>query len=436
MEKSVCAVISLTLITILVLPGTRPCVAGTATSRWDAHIGGMVKFDYGHTSQAVGPDSDFAQRRSGPQAENALDETGSQFWTAGETRLNLRVEGPPAWTGRTSAFVEGDFRGEFSNSSEGTFNLRHAYMKIDWARTALLIGQTWQPWGISPHLRLLKYDENGPWNRGVRIPQITLRQRVSNNLSLTGGIAGPSNVLGSGQVKNTVNNNTTTDWPDLTGELLWKTERHGKIGYRPLEFGVGGFIGSRKTEYNRVTGSPVQDQPVSSPEGVPGGSFGYETLLAWGLSVRGFVPVIPDKKAGHRAGSLAFLFAAFAGQNMMDYIAIGTDPYNRNGVPADFKASTVAGGWAQLVYYLTDKVSVSGQAAHAVSNMSRIHRANQPNAVHKADRYLINVIYDINAAIRLGMEGSYVYTAYAAPVSGLADRGSFYSIRFAAYYFF
>jgi hypothetical protein len=121
---------------------------------------------------------------------------------------------------------------------------------------------------------------------------------------------------------------------------------------------------------------------------------------------------------------------------MFDYISLGTSPYNRNGVPTNFNAPSAAGGWAQLVYYVTDKVSISGQAAHAVSNMSLPLRASQPDAVYKADRYLANVIYDINAAIRFGIEGSYVYTRYAGSVNGLADWGTFYSVRFAAYYFF
>jgi hypothetical protein len=232
----------------------------------------MVKFDYGYTSQAVGPDADFAQRRRGPGGENVLDKTGNQFWASGETRLNVGVKGPPVWSALTSAFIEADFRGQYSNSSYVTFNLRHAYMKIDWHGTSVLLGQTWQPWGIFPNLSILKYDEDGPWNRGVRIPQITLRQELPKGFSVTGGFAGPTNAIGSDQVTTTVNGNTKTDWPDFSGELLWKTKRFGKIGAFPLQFGAGGFIGSRKIEYNRATGVPVQD-----PDGIPGSSFGNKT---------------------------------------------------------------------------------------------------------------------------------------------------------------
>ncbi len=435
MVGSLCRVIALTVMAASAfLPVS--ALAGSATSLWDLSLEGMVKLDYGYASQEVGPDADLAQRKSGPGAENALDETGNQFWAAGETRLNFLAKGPAVGTARSSAFVEGDFRGQYSNSSYGTFTLRHAYMKLDWPGTSLLVGQTWQPWGIFPYLWILKYDEDGPWNRGVRIPQIVVSHQLSKEFSLTGGIASPANVLGSQQVNNTANSNTTSNWPDFTGELRWKAERYGRIGEWPLEVGAGGFIGSRKIEYNRATGVPVPDQITFNAAGVPGSSFDDKNVLAWALSLRCFIPIIPEKEQGKQDGALAFVFAGFTGQNMTNYITLGTSPYNRDGVPTDFNAAVVSGGWAQLIYYITDRLSVSGQIAHAVSNMSRTLRNGQPDAVYEADRYLANVIYDLNAAIRLGIEGSYVRTTYGAPVNGLAGWGAFYSARVAAYYFF
>ncbi len=435
MEKAVRGVVSLALILSgLLFPAA--VLAATATSRWDVHLGGMIKFDAGYASQAVGLDADFAQRKSRAGTENPFDETGNQFWAAGETRLSLKVKGPPAWSALTSAFVEGDFRGTYSDSTYGKFNLRHAYMTMDWPRTRLLIGQTWQTWGIFPYLWLLKYDEDGPWNKGIRIPQITVKQQLSRGFSLTAGIASPTNAAGSDQVNNTLNIDATSDWPDFTGELVWKTDGYGKAGPWPVEFGAGGFLGSRKITYDRSTGAPVRNHPTPGPDGIQGSSFGEESLLAWGLSFRGLLPIIPGKSARTRSGSLTLVFAVFTGQNMTNYVSLGTDPYNRGGLRADFASPTVTGGWGQLVYYLTDKLSISGQVSHAVTNMSRSLRKNQPDAVYKADRYVMNVIYDINAAIRVGIEGSYVSTKYAAPAHGLADWGAFSSVRFGAYYFF
>lgn len=412
-------------------------LAGSATSRWDARLGGMVKFDYGYATQAVGADADFAQRKSRLGAENALDETSNQFWAAGETRLNILIKGPTAKGAKTSAFVEGDFRGQYSDSTYGNFNLRHAYMKLDWPKTSVVIGQTWQPWGIFPNLWLLKYDEDGPYNRGIRIPQITVNQKLSRDFSIKGGITSPSTALGSEQGSNIVSSNTTSNWPDFAGELVWATDRYGRIGPWPFELAAGGLIGSRKVIYDRATGIVVPDQELFNPGGVPGGSFGNKSVTAWAVSLRGFVPIIPERGIGKRANALGLVFAAFTGQYITNYATLGTGIYNRDaaGRPV-FIGPVVTGGWAQLMYYITDKLSISGHASYSVSNMSVPLRRAQPNAVFKAERYAANVVYDLNAAIRFGIEGSYVYTRYSAPFNGLADWGSFYSARFAAYYFF
>ena len=56
------------------------------------------------------------------------------------TRLGLDVKGPKLGRAMTSAKVEADFRG--SGTSYSTIRLRHAYLNLDWGRSALLLGQT------------------------------------------------------------------------------------------------------------------------------------------------------------------------------------------------------------------------------------------------------------------------------------------------------
>ncbi len=429
------AIVSLLLfVSVLALP--LRSLAGSATSRWDVTIGGMVKFDYGYATQAVGADTNFAQRASGAGAQNAADETSSQFWAAGETRLNIGVKGPGVWGAATSAFVEGDFRGQSGHAGYGTFSLRHALLEFTWPATRLIIGQTWQPWGIYPYLWLLRFDEDGPFNKGIRVPQITVIQRLPNHFSLKGGIASPTEALGSQTDNNVVNGKTKSDWPDVTGEIIWATERFGKVGPWPMELAFGGFAGAEKVQYDRTTGAVVCDRTTFDPSGVAGTSFGSKNLPAWALSFRGFVPLIPQHKPENRQGALGLVFAGFIGQNMTSFATIGTTPYSRGGLPADFAAPTVRGGWANLIYYVTHDIALNGQAAYAAADMSSTLRAAQPNAVQQTQRYTVNMLYDVNAAIRLGIEVSYISTRYGAPVNGLAGWGAFYSARLGAYYFF
>ena len=83
--------------------------AGSASSRWDLTIGGMVKFDLMYADQALTPEVTFAERKSDTR-ESSRDEYGALTWASGESRLNFLVKGPDTWGAKTSAFIEGDFR--------------------------------------------------------------------------------------------------------------------------------------------------------------------------------------------------------------------------------------------------------------------------------------------------------------------------------------
>jgi hypothetical protein len=60
------------------------------------------------------------------------------------TRLGVKVTGPDAFKAKTSAVIEGDFFGQ-ADVNIGLFRLRHGYVKLDWEKSALTLGQTWYP---------------------------------------------------------------------------------------------------------------------------------------------------------------------------------------------------------------------------------------------------------------------------------------------------
>ncbi len=63
------------------------------------------------------------------------------------TRLTGKVWGPDAFGAKTSALFEGDFSGQTNNDNNG-FRLRHAYIKLNWQKSELLIGQYWHPFDV------------------------------------------------------------------------------------------------------------------------------------------------------------------------------------------------------------------------------------------------------------------------------------------------
>jgi len=61
-----------------------------------------------------------------------------------QTRLAGSIWGPDALGAKTSGYFEAEFFGNV-NPNINTLRLRHAWIKLAWPRTELLVGQWWHP---------------------------------------------------------------------------------------------------------------------------------------------------------------------------------------------------------------------------------------------------------------------------------------------------
>ena len=114
---------------------------------------------------------------------NDLNSTpNSNFYTL-YSRLGVDVAGPKLGTAKTSAKVEVDFRG--TGTSYSVIRLRHAYLNLDWGKSAVLLGQTWHPLfgDVSP--QILNLSVGAPFQPFSRAPQIRYRY-TNKNFQLTG----------------------------------------------------------------------------------------------------------------------------------------------------------------------------------------------------------------------------------------------------------
>lgn len=89
------------------------------------------------------------------------------------TRLGVDVKGPELGTAKTSVKVELDFRG--SGSTLSTIRLRHAYLNLDWGKSSLLIGQTWNPLYGEVAPKILNLNMGAPFQPFGRAPQVRYR---------------------------------------------------------------------------------------------------------------------------------------------------------------------------------------------------------------------------------------------------------------------
>ncbi len=97
------------------------------------------------------------------------------------TRLGIDFTGTPILGAKSSAKIECDFAG--ISTSYYLIRLRQAYLKLNWEKTELLVGQTWHPMfanlqPITPALSVATPFQ--PFNRS---PQIRLNQKLNGNFT-------------------------------------------------------------------------------------------------------------------------------------------------------------------------------------------------------------------------------------------------------------
>jgi hypothetical protein len=90
------------------------------------------------------------------------------------SNLAVNIAGPSALGATTSGLIEGDFFGQ-SNVDVNMLRLRHAYIRLKWAKTELLIGQYWHPlFVLSCYPGTVSFNTGAPIQPFSRAPQIRI----------------------------------------------------------------------------------------------------------------------------------------------------------------------------------------------------------------------------------------------------------------------
>lgn len=93
------------------------------------------------------------------------------------SRLGIDVAGPKIGSAASTAKLEVDFRGSGNNFA--MIRIRHAYVNLDWGKSAVLIGQAWHPLYGDIYPQMLNLSTGSPFQPFSRAPQI--RYRYSND---------------------------------------------------------------------------------------------------------------------------------------------------------------------------------------------------------------------------------------------------------------
>jgi len=103
-----------------------------------------------------------------------------------QTRFRMLATGPDVWGAKTSAFVEGAFFGSI-NPDVNEFRLRHAFIKLTWPKTQLMVGQFWHPlFHTKCFPGTVSFNTGAPFTPFSRNPQIRVTQALGRfNLAFT-----------------------------------------------------------------------------------------------------------------------------------------------------------------------------------------------------------------------------------------------------------
>ncbi|MDO9547448.1 MAG: DcaP family trimeric outer membrane transporter [Candidatus Marinimicrobia bacterium] len=113
---------------------------------------------------------------------NGLDiNTGSNLnILAIQTRLKVTITGPDAFGAKMGGLIEAEFFGQ-SNSDVNGLRLRHAFLKLNWVSTELLVGQFWHPMFVTDVFPgTVSFNTGAIFQPFSRNPQIRLAQTTGN----------------------------------------------------------------------------------------------------------------------------------------------------------------------------------------------------------------------------------------------------------------
>ncbi len=97
-----------------------------------------------------------------------------------QTRVKAVLSGPDVWGAKTSGLIEGAFFGNIGTDING-FRLRHAFVKLAWPKSELLVGQFWHPMFVTGCFPgTVSFNTGAPFEPFARNPQVRFTKKFGN----------------------------------------------------------------------------------------------------------------------------------------------------------------------------------------------------------------------------------------------------------------
>lgn len=155
-----------------------------AESNFGIKFSGFVKTDFFYDTREVvnSREGHFLLYPDAPSLDTNgedIKEHPSTNFLSIQSRLTGAISGPNAFGAKTSGVLEADFFGNLND--ENGFRLRHAFAKLNWKSTELLMGQTWNPMFVGEAFpAVISFNTGAPFQPFSRNPQIRLSQKMGD----------------------------------------------------------------------------------------------------------------------------------------------------------------------------------------------------------------------------------------------------------------
>jgi len=252
--------ILLTILTLCFISSR--AVAQENVEKLTIKVGGYIRtetfFDtYRSTESRDGESYSYPLKKSLDAAGNDINKI-NQFTMLGvQSRFKINASGVSAFGAKVSSLIEADFLG-MGDDSKYMVGLRHAYFKLDWNKTQLLMGQYWSPMSIAEFAANTVLFASGttfqPLNRSI---QIRLTYQAAPKLKLSGAILGYTTHRPV-EIKNN-NSQRNAGLPDFQAQLQYGSVSEFFFaftgGYKFLKPYLETVVGNSKYKATKVIGS-------------------------------------------------------------------------------------------------------------------------------------------------------------------------------------
>ena len=152
-------------------------------------FGGFVRAEYYFDSRkVVGAIDDlfafFPDKHLYDDEGNDINKVFRNNLSTQATRFNAAFTGPDVLKAKTTAFFEFDFSG----GNTVNLRLRHAYIKLNWPKSEILVGKTWMPLAETIFPSVIGLNTGVPFRPFGRGDQLRFTYKPTNTLTLLGAV--------------------------------------------------------------------------------------------------------------------------------------------------------------------------------------------------------------------------------------------------------